>query len=65
MYFQCSNTGFQVTRKKGLDVPHELDYLNGHEGRKVNSHVFTERMLDSFPSCSGVGTEKSNDIIQV
>lgn len=57
--------GFQVTRKKALAVPQEINYQNDREGRKVNSHVFTERMLDSFPSCSGVGTEKSNDIVQV
>ncbi|ONI07679.1 hypothetical protein PRUPE_5G135100 [Prunus persica] len=61
----CSNMGFQVTKKKALAVPQEINYQNDREGRKVNSHVFTERMLDSFPSCSGVGTEKSNDIVQV
>ncbi|PQP94696.1 hypothetical protein Pyn_15801 [Prunus yedoensis var. nudiflora] len=62
---KCSNMGFQVTRKKALAVPQEINYQNDREGHKVNSHVFTERMLDSFPSCSGVGTEKSNDIVQV
>ncbi|ONI07675.1 hypothetical protein PRUPE_5G135100 [Prunus persica] len=62
---KCSNMGFQVTKKKALAVPQEINYQNDREGRKVNSHVFTERMLDSFPSCSGVGTEKSNDIVQV
>lgn len=40
--FQCSNTGFQVTRTKALAVPHELDYQNCYTERKVNSHVFTE-----------------------
>ncbi|XP_008239255.1 PREDICTED: uncharacterized protein LOC103337863 [Prunus mume] len=62
---KCSNTGFQVTRKKALAVPQEINYQNDREGCKVNSHVFTKRKLDSFPSCSGVGTEKSNDIVQV
>lgn len=63
--FQCLNTGFQVTRTNALAALHELDYQNCYKGRKVNSHVFTERTLDCCPSRSGIGTEKSNDIIQV
>ncbi|XP_009360221.1 uncharacterized protein LOC103950723 isoform X2 [Pyrus x bretschneideri] len=62
---ECSNTGFQVTRTNALAALHELDYQNCYKGRKVNSHVFTERTLDSCPSRSGIDTEKSNDIIQM
>jgi hypothetical protein len=50
---------------KTMAVPHELGNQNYHEGQKSYYTMFSEKGLNSFSSCSDVGTEKGNDIIQV
>lgn len=57
--------GFQVTKTGAFSFQHKLANQNGREGRKVDCQDYAERMLDSFPSYSDIGTEKSKGIIQV
>ncbi|KAK9926452.1 hypothetical protein M0R45_023684 [Rubus argutus] len=62
---KCSNMGFQVTKTGAFSFQHKLANQNGREGRKVDCQDYAERMLDSFPSFSDIGTEKSKGIIQI
>lgn len=48
-----------------MALPQESENNSYHEGKKSCHTGITEKELDSFSSCSGVGAEKSNDIIQV
>ncbi|KAJ7968741.1 Endochitinase A-like [Quillaja saponaria] len=46
-----------------MAVPHELHYQNDCVRQKCST-VFVKKGLDSFPSCSGVGTVEGNEIVQ-
>lgn len=48
-----------------MSVPDEPENQNHHNGQKSCYTAFTEKGLNCFSSYSGVGVEKSDEIIQV
>ncbi|XP_042949371.1 uncharacterized protein LOC122281700 [Carya illinoinensis] len=53
----------RVAWTKPMAVLREPENQDHHYGQN-SSTAFTEKRLNSLPSCSEVGVEKSNDIVQ-
>ncbi|KAB1200224.1 hypothetical protein CJ030_MR0G007803 [Morella rubra] len=62
---KSSSMELRVAWTKTMALPQESENNSYHEGKKSCHTGITEKELDSFSSCNGVGAEKSNDIIQV
>ncbi|XP_042953781.1 uncharacterized protein LOC122290242 isoform X2 [Carya illinoinensis] len=62
---KSSSMQFRVAWTKTMSVPDEPENQNHHNGQKSCYTAFTEKGLNCFSSYSGVGVEKSDEIIQV
>ncbi|KAI4332527.1 hypothetical protein L6164_017428 [Bauhinia variegata] len=60
-----SNKGFAVTSMGTLAIPHSVHHQNDYDGQSRVSKVIAEKAGYSFPSSSGVGTEKAYEIDQL